>query len=237
MVNAFLTQEPGEEKNTSDFVRDLVENEGGLAGVGGFSLVCGKIGEALAVVSNRTPNVEEVPWIVDSRNETVGLSNALISDRTWPKVTQGERLLDQVIQRDVEHPSSKSALIENLFGILSDDQLPKRPVGGKEADWSSFVKELRKSIFIPTIGGQPVNKMQAQDLATAESQATIMHENVQKGDAMSGEYGTHKQTIVLVDHKGHVTFVERTLFDQAARPVSKEERDRCFEFEIEGWKT
>ena len=62
MVNAFLRAAPDTAESTEEFVKHLVSNEG-VKGVGGFSLVCGKIGEPLAVVSNRTPDVEGVTWI------------------------------------------------------------------------------------------------------------------------------------------------------------------------------
>ena len=46
-------------------------------------------------------------------------------------------------------------------------------------------------------------------------------------------YGTQKQTIILVDQQGRVTFVERTLWDERAERVEPGKGDRWFEFDIE----
>jgi uncharacterized protein with NRDE domain len=46
-------------------------------------------------------------------------------------------------------------------------------------------------------------------------------------------YGTQKQSVVLVDKEGKVTFFERTLYDQLGKAIAKGEGDRTFEFEIE----
>jgi hypothetical protein len=44
-----------------------------------------------------------------------------------------------------------------------------------------------------------------------------------------------KQTVILVDHDGKVTFVERTLWDEKGRRVPDAEVEKRIEFEIEGW--
>ena len=54
---------------------------------------------------------------------------------------------------------------------------------------------------------------------------------------LSGVYGTQKQTVVLVDHQGRVTFVERSLYDTDAQPIDETERDKWFDFDIESWPT
>ena len=236
MVNAFLTQPAHKEATTDKFIEALTEGEG-LKGVGGFSLICGKIGEPLAVISNRTPDVASTPWIFKDGGETVGLSNSAFANRSWPKVLSGEELLSQAIEDSVSHHGSKARLVEDLFQLLSVDTLPKRPKG---LVWESYVKELRNSIFIPVIGGAGTDEFSAEDLAAAKSGQQVTVEDDQKmrdeGDGLSGLYGTQKQTVVLVDHQGRVTFVERSLYGTGAKAVPASERDRVYEFDIQGWQ-
>ena len=232
MVNAFLTRPANSPHGTKEFVQDLVDGEG-LKDVGGFSLVCGKVGEPLAVISNRTPDVEGTAWIARDRGETIGLSNAAFGNRSWPKVSKGEALLSSAIEQDLSEQRSQISLIEKLWCILDDDTLPKRP---KDYPWSAQVQELRKSIFIPVIGGEGV------DLAAGKSERHITIENVAKAtetkdDAIGGVYGTQKQTVVLVNHQGRVTFIERTLYDGSGKATAGPDRDRAFHFDIEGWKS
>ena len=236
MVNAFLTQRPDRPGNTHEFVKRLIEGEG-VEGVGGFSLVCGKAGQSLAIVSNRTPTVKGVAWIAKDRGETVGLSNATFGDRSWPKVLMGEELMSSTIAKSIERRDSRAELIEELFSVLSVDTLPRRHTG---QTWTSYVEELRHSIFVPPIGGAGMDGVSADNIAAAKNNQQV-HVNSKdeisehKG-GLTGKYGTQKQTVVLVDHQGHVTFVERTLYDVEGRETVDNERDRTFEFNIEGWQ-
>lgn len=235
MVNAFLTQPADSSDSTEDFVESLVKGEG-LKGVGGFTLVCGRVGEPLAVISNRTPNVEGITWIAEDQEETIGLSNAAFANRSWPKVISGEKLMSSAIKDNVANGASKSDLIADMFHLLSIDTLPKRAQG---MGWESYVKELRNSIFIPAIGGEGADNMSAQDLAAAASnqQVSAKDEKQQRkqSDGQSGVYGTQKQIVMLVDHQGKATFVERTLYDVAGRTTTDEDRDWTFEFDIQRW--
>lgn len=235
MVNAFLTQPPHSSDGIQDFIHDLVDGEG-LKGVGGFSLVCGKVGEPLGVISNRTPNVEDTAWIAKDRGETIGLSNAAFGNRSWPKVFKGEALLSSAIKQDLSKQRSQASLMENLFRILDDDVLPRKP---NDYPWDSYVQELRKSIFIPAIGGEGAQEPRAEGLATGKSDQHVTVENRAKAAEtkldLDGVYGTQKQTIVLVSRQGRVTFVERTLYDATGRAAAPD-RDRAFHFDIEDWK-
>ena len=240
MVNAFLTQATEQVDCTADFVKHLVEDGEGLKGVGGFSLVCGKVGEPLAIISNRTPSVEGTTWIMRQRGETVGLSNAAFADRTWTKVTRGEEMLKTLVEEDakmVQSQRSISGLLDKLFVLLSDDTLPRRSAD-EEGSMVTYLKELRNSIFIPVIGGEVTRSAKADELAAARSSQQALHEGKVGGnEGTSPVYGTQKQSVVLVSNRGHVTFVERSLYDDDARPIAEEERDRRFEFDIEGWKS
>lgn len=236
MVNAFLTQPANSTKTIENFVVDLVSGAG-LKGVGGFSLVCGNVGGRLAVVSNRTPDVEGVNWIAESRGETVGLSNAAFGDGTWGKVLNGKKLMNAAIAESVARNDSVSNLVERMMEVLCVDTLPKRKTGD---GWESYVKELRHSIFIPMIGGEGMDEMSADQVAAARSENIVIGMGLDSEsklhDALSGLYGTQTQTVILVDHEGQVTFIERSLYDSNARPIPAGERDRFFTFKIDGWR-
>lgn len=229
MVNAFLTASSGADQSTEDFVRNLTQGEG-VKGVGGFSLVCGNIGEPLAIVSNRTPDVDGVTWIAGKRGETVGLSNAAYGDRSWPKVVHGEKLLEKALSDSAENKETKDQLITRLLQLLSTDTLPKRT---SNQSWESYVRELRNSIFIPALGGEGMDGMAADTVAAANSdtKAEVIDEPRQRV-GNTGLYGTQKQTIVLVDYEGVVTFMERTLYDDGGRPIPVGTGDRYFEIKL-----
>ena len=205
-----------------------------MKGIGGFSLVCGKVGEPLAVISNRTPDVNGITWIARERGETIGLSNAAIVDRSWAKVTRGEELVKEAIRDNVASGGRMEGLVQDLFRVLQDDTLPR---GEKGIDWRSQVRELRKSIFIPILGGEKNQEDRAQDLPAAESHGaeSVEQPEMKKapGDGLSGAYGTQKQTIVLVSHQGRVTFIERTLYDAEWESTKHPQRDKAFEFAVE----
>ena len=235
MVNAFLTQPPHSSNGTKKFIHDLAQADG-LKGVGGFSLVCGQIGQPLAVISNRTPKVKDTAWIAKDKGETIGLSNAAFGNRSWPKVFRGEALLSSAIKQHLLEQRSQASLIEHLFRILDDDMLPRKP---NDYPWDSYVQELRKSIFIPAIGGEGAEKARAEDLAASRSDQHVKIEDETKSAEtkhdIEGSYGTQKQTIVLVGRQGRVTFVERTLYDVNGGTTAAPDRDRTFQFDIEGW--
>lgn len=235
MVNAFLTQASHSSENTERFIEKLVEGDG-LKGVGGFSLVCGKIGEPLAVISNRTPSVQGITWVAKDSDQTIGLSNAAFADKSWPKVSRGEELLAAAVKNSVVQRSSKASFIEDMFNLLSHDTLPRK---SKDCPWDTHVKTLRQSIFIPAIGGESAVESRAEDLAAAKSDQRVEIEEqtkeAQKRNGLSGLYGTQKQTVILVDRHGRVTFVERTLYDATARAIATADRERMFEFDMEGW--
>ena len=230
MVNAFLTQAPDAVEDTEKFVQKLIDGEG-VRGVGGFSLLCGKMGQPLAVVSNRTPSIEGVTWIATGKGQTGGLSNAAYGDRSWPKVVQGEELLASATKMSIKRGDNKEQFIEEMMRILSTDTLPKR---GENEGWDRYVMQLRNSIFIPVLGGEGRNGVKVDDIASSEDRRCVGSPKPSStGTAMSGVYGTQKQTVVLMDNDRRVTFVERTLYDDLARPTLEYGRDRVFEFDIQ----
>ncbi|KAL9104738.1 MAG: hypothetical protein Q9163_000350 [Psora crenata] len=233
VANAFLMQPADSQESTEDFVRSLVAQDG-MEGIGGFNVVCGRAGEPLAVISNRTPNADSITWVAKEPGETIGLSNAVITDRSWTKITRGEAMMAEVIHKNSVARESKGDLIEALLGVLQNDTLPCNP--GVQ-NWGSKVKELRKSIFIPALGEDGARIESAANLASARQNKSVQAENPDEHqpmyDGLSGAYGTQKQTILLVTQEGRVTFLERTLYGANGMEVAKKERDKYYEFDIE----
>ncbi|KAI9715168.1 MAG: hypothetical protein M1812_006147 [Candelaria pacifica] len=241
MVKAFLTVPPHSEESTEDFLKKLIEKEG-VQGMGGFSLVCGNLrkgpdglSKGLAVVSNRTPDVNDVTWIARSRNETHGLSNTAFGDRSWPKVLDGERLMREAIRESIEIDEGEDDFVKRLFRVLSTDTLPRKTNG---EGWDSYVRQLRNSIFIPAITSEGMESSSADSIAAARSAKGIKVNESQndKQDSSDGVmYGTQKQSIILVNEKGTLKFIERTLFDEHRQPVDVGKGDRIYEFAVTDW--
>jgi uncharacterized protein with NRDE domain len=260
MVTAWLTAQKDE--STIDFVHRLLSGEG-VKGVGGFSLVCGKLRkhktgdgqelEPLAIVSNRCGVSDDVPWIAEKRSEVYGLSNTSYADPiAWPKVESGKRLLSQAVEEVVEAGLDEEELVSRLFRILDTNTLPAQ----NGSDFDDYLMQLKHSIFIPNIGGAevfPVVPKAAEVIASAagagdlspsglatstghvESLQDAERPEPEPKDCMSGVYGTQRQTIILVDWEGNVSFRERSLWDEDGRAVPRGKGDVKFEFQIEGW--
>ncbi|KAI9729613.1 MAG: hypothetical protein M1818_008460 [Claussenomyces sp. TS43310] len=248
MVTAWMTAPVDE--TTTEFVHRLLSGEG-VKGVGGFSLVCGKLRkhfvgnqkelEPMAIVSNRSGIADEVPWIGGKRNEVYGLSNTSYDDpEPWPKVEMGKEKLLQVVDETVQNQLSEEELVARLYDILDTDTLPLQ----SGEDFEEYIYHLRKSIFIPSIGSaDPVSQIpKAEDIAAAEP-LTNGHKDLDLREfapaanqaGMSGIYGTHRQTIMLVKWDGTVSLRERALWDDEGNPIPRGKADMAFEFKVEGW--
>lgn len=232
-MNSYLTTSPSSPESPSQWVKRLVE-EVGVSDVGGFSLAFGQLRpprddkhSGLAIVSNRTPNVDGVLWIADRPGQTHGLSNSHFGDLSWPKVVHGEQLLKQLVHSHVVRDSSKEDLIDRLFDLLSIDTLPRQKQG---EDWETYIGQLRNSIMVPLVGGESVESQSADEVAAAKSAEPASTGN-------GGVYATQKQTVILVDTAGHVTFIEKTLYDRDCKPSKDPKDTRKYEFEIEGWNS
>ena len=234
ILNAFLTEAEMNEGcsrskgngTTESFVQEIV-NSGLARDVGGFSLVCGMVGEPLAVVSNRAQKEADVPWIGTERGQTVGLSNGPYSDRSWQKVRNGEMLMDEALRASVACAESEDGLIERLLAVLSHDTLPRQK---DESGLETYIHLLQHTIFVPAIGQKD---LPADEVAAARKDAEAQILEVKAGQrplGMSGLYGTQKQTVVLVGHEGRIRFFERTLYDNDVNPVPLGCGDRDFDF-------
>jgi uncharacterized protein with NRDE domain len=223
IVNNFLTEQPDSstsKRDTRQFVADMIESQVAKR-AGGFSLVCGKLNEPLAIISNRmADDLDRVTWIAKEKGETVGLSNTAFADRTWPKIINGEKLMKRAIDAHAaETGEGEDDLIRRLFDVLSTDTLPRLDCEPVKEEYQVLLKQ---SIFIPLLG----------DRAKFEAETAHLQQLGLAG-YMSGLYGTQKQTVLLVDPQGRVKYVERTLYDQQVRPIPLGMGDRVFEFNIE----
>jgi uncharacterized protein with NRDE domain len=233
IVSAYLSKAPGEKESDDEFARRLVEDLG-INDVGGFSLVFGHLQptadgslQGLSIISNRTTDPSDLIRIAEKPGEVYGLSNSHFGDLTWPKIVFGEQLLRQAVNASVTRKDTQERLIESLFDVLRVDTFPKLPKG---EDFTVYARQMRNSIFIPRVGGRGVEDESSDGLRSAEAEDSSNHAGVGVGSGVGG-YGTQKQTVVLVDRVGKVTFIEKTLYDQDAQSTESEER---YEFQIEG---
>lgn len=216
IVNSWLAGPLDEPQTTHGFVQAMVASPEARQ-VGGFSLVCGRINEPLAIVSNRSDDMDQITWVASEENQTRGLSNTSVDDRTWPKILDGEKLMQEAIKAHVLAQEGEDALVERLLEVLSTDTLPRFPK--EDTDMDSYSKYLRESIFIPVIGEEEIKEPQAN--------GALDH------SYMSGPYGTQKQTILLAQHDGRVRYFERTLYDGDVQSVPIGQGDRSFDFHVE----
>jgi uncharacterized protein with NRDE domain len=216
--------------------------------------------EPLAIISNRCGTSDDVPWIGERRGEVYGLSNTVYDDPvTWPKVKMGKEKVMEVIDDVVKNGLGEEDLVNKLYAVLDIDTLPEQ----KGQDFEEYIYQLRKSIFIPAIGNEePKALPDADQIASARPE--VVNGNGQNGHPttinaaqsklatemkaterptpppqapMTGIYGTQRQTILLVDWEGNVSFRERSLWDSKGNPVERGEGDMKFEFKIEGWNS
>lgn len=252
MVTAWLTAP--KQESTNAFVHRLLEGNG-VKGVGGFSLFCGKLRkrqdaqqldvDPFAIISNRCGTADDVPWVAEKRGEVYGLSNTAYTDPdVWPKVELGKEKLLQAIDEAVAESASEAEFTKKLFSVLDTDTLP--PPNGRS--FEEYIFELKQSIFIPSIGtAEPVVSMPHADTIASSKPSEATKDAMEDLDeterpepvqphVMSGVYGTQRQTIMLVDWTGKVTFIERSLYDEHGVPILRGKGDVKFEFEIEGWE-
>jgi uncharacterized protein with NRDE domain len=226
MVKAYLTPKPEDVPDSRKFAEQLVTGEG-ARGAGGFSLVCGRIGSNLAVVSNRMTSINDLKWI-SRKGESVALSNAAYGDHSWPKVEGGERLMKELIDTAVSKGTGKDQLIEKLYELLDRDTMPRpQPMD----TFDDRLATLRKTIFVPAIHRAAAPP---PDLLRADEKERSKEQKLTTEEELEDVYATQKQTVVLVDRSGLVTYIEKTLF-QELRP-RETPTVRKFEFQLpEEW--
>ncbi|KAL2872528.1 NRDE family protein [Aspergillus lucknowensis] len=246
IVNSWLTRTP--DLPTTAYVEEMVASPT-ARNVGGFSLVCGYVNEPLAIVSNRSSAMDQITWIAGERGQTKGLSNTVFDDRSWAKILEGEKLVEEAIRVHVEAGEGEEELIERLLGILNTNSLPELD---DDATAEDYLPYFRKSIFIPLIGTREKSKAPAAagEIAAPSpgpsssgpdghgaASESVQNEAGAGNDILDqsylhGPYGTQKQTILLIQKDGRVKYFERTLYDQEAKAVPIGEGDRSVEFRV-----
>lgn len=251
MVTAWLGGLPKE--SVKHGVDQLVRN-GGVQGVGGFSMVCGKLrrnNEGLAIVSNRAGHANDVPVVGQERGAVWGLSNTVYDEKEeWPKVRLGKQLLTEVVDKVIDGVESQDELVARLFGVLDTDTLPRLQEG---ANLTEYIQQLKHSIYVPALGDAAHREAMAAaaakgrglwpstsaaEQAAAEQLVGELRPEPDGASAMgfeTGMYGTQRQTVLLVDWQGEVTFVERALWDANGNEVKRGEGDVTFRFKVDGW--
>lgn len=238
-----------------DGVRDGVHHlvkDGGVKGVGGFSMVCGKLRRSnpgVAIVSNRTGHGDEVPFVARRRGETWGLSNTTFDAETkWPKVESGTALLRDTVEAAMEEEDcDENDLIGRLFNILDTDTFPATD---PDLPFEQLTALLRHSIFVPALGNEAHREAMrgaqakgkaewAEDEGSLEAVEESLLERRPEAAASNGFetglYGTQRQTVMLVDWQGRVKLVERALWDRNGHEIPRGQGDVVHEFQIEGW--
>ncbi|CAH0014701.1 unnamed protein product [Clonostachys rhizophaga] len=229
-------------KSVEDFVSD-----GGVKGVGGFSMVCAKLkkkSEGFAVISNRAADIKDVPLVKPDHIKGWGLTNTVFDrSETWPKVGTGVKGFEKVIQAHAANEeASEQELVDELFKHLDTDTLH----GHCDRTLEENIDELKNSIFIPAIGDER-HRVETKEAQAKGRQGWPTEEELQKDIAINGDaafhqgfdmgmYGTQRQTIVLVDHDGNVTYIERALYDATGHEIPRGEGDLTFKFKINGWE-
>ncbi|KAJ5894925.1 hypothetical protein N7495_006616 [Penicillium taxi] len=234
IVNSWLTASPNEKHSTHSFVQAMV-NGPEAKSVGGFSLVCGRINEPLAIVSNRSSSMNHITWVAAEKNQTLGLSNTSVDDRSWPKIINGEKLIAAAIDDHVQSQENEDVLIECLLRVLSTDTLPKYE-GPTPIDTDAFSINFRKSIFIPGLGIQDHDDRKVEESSTGHGEGETGKSQLNghlDQNYSSGPYGTQKQTILLAQADGRIRYFERTLYDNNAKAIPIGQGDRNFDFYIE----
>ncbi|KAF2678488.1 DUF833-domain-containing protein [Lentithecium fluviatile CBS 122367] len=230
--NAWLKSDPEAKEMPDEFAKRMIEKEG-VKGVGGFSLLYGFMQDVvkggttgLGLISNRTPDALGMVHLASAKGETRALSNAAYSDRSWPKVINGEEWTKAAIRKSVEADETRDQLVDRLLEVLSTDTMPRQK---ENEEWDMYLNQLRHSIFVPACGKDELedSKMPAHEIGDL-----VKHKAAHETD---GVYGTQKNIIIMVDKEGKVFYFERTLYDRDAKPIEKGKGDRAFEYQIEGW--
>ncbi|OTA91930.1 hypothetical protein M434DRAFT_75405 [Hypoxylon sp. CO27-5] len=228
------------------FVHSMLEGRA-AKGVGGFSLVCGDLKQRtednikpLAVISNRWDHVGEVPWIGGERGQTYGLSNAVYTvPEQWEKIKIGKGLMKEAIQEAVEKDLGEEELMDRLYGVLDHDTLPLEP----KMSFQEHMNALRQSVFIRSFADDQGWREMANAADEGRAKAAFdeiedlsekeEHKEDSHGYFMKGAYGTQRQTIILLDWDGNVTYKERSLWDTHGNPIERGKGDMTFKFKIE----
>ncbi|AOA62656.1 hypothetical protein PP7435_CHR2-0525 [Komagataella phaffii CBS 7435] len=207
-----------------DWPDDFIQKE--LKSIGGFSLMYGQLSMGddgricpLSVFTNRSTKRTKV--FVDA--DQFGLSNSHFFE-PWPKVIEGQQELSNLMKAydasefslgenmSRDHARHET-LIDEIFKILSIDRIHPN----LRTDYISAFEHFPESIFIPPI------------------ETPYYHDPNNIDNPVAGDYyGTRTQTIILVDRKGNVEYIEKTLHSRDQEEIEKNPIRR-FNFRIDGF--
>ncbi|PYH96094.1 DUF833-domain-containing protein [Aspergillus ellipticus CBS 707.79] len=234
IVCSWLDAPPDQGRSTRDFVQEMVASPT-ARNVGGFSLLCGYLNEPLAIVSNRSSTMDQIAWVATEHGQTLGLSNTVFDDRSWPKILDGERLVNEAIAAHAQAGEDEDTLIARFLDVLTTNNLPRL---SEDATAEDYLPHFRKSIFIPALGRRekfvpPTEKATPLCVESkgGEGTAAGQHDTIDQS-FLHGAYGTQQQTVVLVSDSGRVRYFERTLYDNDVKAIPIGRGDRSFEFQV-----
>lgn len=207
----------------------------------------GKAIEPLIVISNRTEAISGVPRIAGERDGVWGLSNTIYEEPpTWPKIILGRKLVKEAVERAVSEDASEEQLLNMLFGVLDTNTMPVRGAG---LEHEKYVDQLKNSIFCPAISDEEKDRDMAAAIARGQMKPAFdeiedeSRETAEETDSAEstkifekGSYGTQRQTVILVDWEGRVTYKERALWDAHGNPIERGHGDVVIKYNIEGWR-
>ncbi|KAH9907537.1 NRDE protein-domain-containing protein [Xylariomycetidae sp. FL2044] len=245
MVTSWLGHPANEDLDA--FVEKML-NDRSVKGVGGFSLICGDLKaktadgiKPFAIVSNRSDHLENVPRIAGERNKVWGLSNAVYDENgQWPKIIIGKKLLEEAMEEVVGQDLDEDQLKERLFRVLDHDTFPQQD--DPNVTMQERMNALKQSVFIPGFGDQQEWKDMAEavELGKSKQAFNVIEDHSDSEERtepvvnfMKGAYGTQRQTLILVDWEGNVTYHERPLWDDHGNQVERGKGDKVIRFKID----
>ncbi|PHH89112.1 hypothetical protein CDD83_6623 [Cordyceps sp. RAO-2017] len=129
--------------------------------------------------------------------------------------------------------------------------------GAAAAGLDECLALLKHTIFVPPIGDEPHRQAMRDAMARGRQKSGVRdgEETDGKADGQetdgrdvngngspatapvfeTGMYGTQRQTVLLVDWHGNVTFIERALWDSNGHVIPRGDGDVVFRFHIDEW--
>ncbi|KAI2636836.1 NRDE protein-domain-containing protein [Xylaria nigripes] len=243
LPTAWLTA-PSDEK-LDDFIKRMVSDSATKA-AGGFSLICGDLSkitkngiEPMAIITNRS-ELAGVPRIGGDRGMVYGLSNTIyVEPPKWTKIKSGKQLLEEAMREIIEKDLGEEELIERLLTVLEENTMPLRP----DMSVQDCMDYLRESVFIPPFSDDQGWKDMAEAVERGSAKAAFdAIEDECDSDTqipadppvnfLKGAYGTQRQTVILVDWEGNVTYMERALWDAHGNRLEKGQGDIVIKYKI-----
>ena len=172
-----------------EWAEDIRRRTDNFANIGGFSLLFGVLNAAdcensLYVISNRVEGLVRPFANEKGDHKVLGLSNSSFF-QPWPKVWRGKDLLNMMLSERRER--DENAMVERVLDIMCD-QYDGLQNGSSIRD--NIVDNVPQSVFVPMLENDFANELERRQ---------------------GQYYGTRTQTVILLTHDGHLTYVERNI--------------------------